>query len=68
MLALLKKKYPHVSFSKCFCLHLVFQTSTNVYNLLVSMVRAVTWLGRFNVAAMLVGQEHCVTQVHVYVD
>lgn len=32
------------------------------------MVRAVTWLGRFNVAAMMVGQEHCVTLVHVYTE
>lgn len=32
------------------------------------MVRAVTWLGRFNVAAMLVGQEHYATLVHVYTE
>lgn len=47
---------------------MVFQTSTNVYNPRVTMVRAVTWLGRFNVAAMLGGQEHCVTQVYVYTE
>lgn len=49
----------------CIC---YFQTSTNVSNLRASMVRAVTWLGRSNVAAILVGQEHCVTLVHVYTE
>lgn len=38
-----------------------FQTSTNVYNLRVSMVRAVTLLGRSNVIVMLGGQDHYAT-------
>lgn len=42
---------------------MVFQTSTNAYSPLVSMVRAVTWLVRSSVTVNLDGLGHYVTLV-----